>query len=173
MLENMYENIGGKIKGLAKWIFIVEALGSIITGLILAFEEDSLFILMAICGPIVAWVSSWVLYAFGELVEKICDNESHNKEILKLLRQNNNAYSTYSKSETKKKTEDAKTQAPEQTENPTKVKKETAVSNEKIDLESDFAKNTWKCEKCGKRNLNSRNDCWACGAKYEKSDMPS
>ena len=30
----MYDNIGGKIKGLAKIIFIIEAVGAIITGII-------------------------------------------------------------------------------------------------------------------------------------------
>ena len=34
MLDNLYKNRGGKIKNLAKWIFIIEAIGAIITGLI-------------------------------------------------------------------------------------------------------------------------------------------
>ena len=33
MLDNWYTDIGGKIKNLAKWIFIVGAIGAIITGL--------------------------------------------------------------------------------------------------------------------------------------------
>ncbi len=77
MLDNLYENIGGKIKNWAKWIFIVEAIFAIITGviLILAGIEFELYILLGMLtllfGPIVAWVSSWILYAFGELVEDI------------------------------------------------------------------------------------------------------
>ena len=74
MFENLYENIGGKIKSLAKWIFILEAIGAIVTGLILMCDggHDEMFIGLSIllCGPIVAWVGSWILYAFGELVEK-------------------------------------------------------------------------------------------------------
>lgn len=69
MLDSLYENIGGKIKNWAKWIFIVEAIGAVIAGLALAVNEDALYIFIAIIGPIIAWVGSWILYAFGELVE--------------------------------------------------------------------------------------------------------
>ena len=75
MLDNLYENIGGKIKNWAKRIFIVEAIGSIITAMALpnasGDPDDFILIslLIAIVGPIVAWVGSGILYAFGELVE--------------------------------------------------------------------------------------------------------
>ena len=74
MLDNLYENIGGKIKNWAKWIFIIEAIGAIITGLVLLCTDEDLILyglLTLVCGPIVAWVSSWILYAFGELVEDV------------------------------------------------------------------------------------------------------
>lgn len=70
----MYENIGSKIKNWAKWIFIVEAIGAIITGLVLIFTDENLIfygLLTLVCGPIVAYIGSWVLYAFGELVEDV------------------------------------------------------------------------------------------------------
>ena len=70
----MYDNIGGKIKGLAKTMFIVEAIGAVITGIVLLATNDDLIfagLLTLFCGPIIAWISSWVLYAFGELVEDI------------------------------------------------------------------------------------------------------
>lgn len=70
MLDNLYKNIGSKIKTLAKWGFIVEAIGAIVTGIVLLFDEFILVgLLTMICGPVVAWVGSWILYAFGELVE--------------------------------------------------------------------------------------------------------
>lgn len=78
MLDNLYEDIGGKIKNLAKWIFILEAIGAIITGFdfFSKAEYNKIFILygflIMILGPIVAWVGSWLLYAFGELVENVC-----------------------------------------------------------------------------------------------------
>ena len=74
MLDNLYTNIGGKIKNWAKWIFIIEAIGTIITGLVLLSTDEDLIgygLLTLVCGPIVAWVGSWLLYAFGELVEDV------------------------------------------------------------------------------------------------------
>ena len=74
MLDRLYENIGAKIKNWAKWIFIAEAIGAIITGLALLFLDEELILcglLVIILGPIVAWVGSWILYAFGELVEDV------------------------------------------------------------------------------------------------------
>ena len=74
MLDNLYENIGGKIKNWAKWIFIVEAIGAVMAGIALITTDDDLIlagILTLFCGPIVAYVCSWILYAFGELVEDV------------------------------------------------------------------------------------------------------
>ena len=67
-----YDNIGGKIKGLAKAAFIVEAIAAVISGLVMFAEDDDMFLialLVAIVGPIVAWVGSWLLYGFGQLIE--------------------------------------------------------------------------------------------------------
>ena len=88
MFDDLYYNIGGKIKNWAKWIFIVEAIAAIITGLVLLFAHEDLILyglLTMVCGPIIAWVGSWILYAFGELVEKTCDNENNTRQILKKL----------------------------------------------------------------------------------------
>ena len=74
MLDNLYENIGSKIKNWAKWIFIVEAIGAIITGVVLMATDEDLIVyglLTLVCGPIIAWVGSWILYAFGQLVEDV------------------------------------------------------------------------------------------------------
>ena len=68
----MYDNIGGKIKILAKVSFIVAAIAEVITGITIMAVNDDLVVyglLVMIVGPIVAWVSSWVLYGFGQLIE--------------------------------------------------------------------------------------------------------
>ena len=70
----MYDNIGEKIRGLAKAVFIVEAIVAVIAGMVLCTADDAFILeglLTLFCGPIVAWVSSWILYAFGELVEDV------------------------------------------------------------------------------------------------------
>ena len=72
----MYDKIGGKIKGLAKAMFIVVTIPAVIVGIaILAIYEELMLygLLILILGPIIAWVSSFALYGFGELIEKVCE----------------------------------------------------------------------------------------------------
>ena len=71
-----YDNIGEKIKSWAKWIAIVESVLSVIGGILVMVNEigggDSWLLmgpLLMILGPMIAWVSSWLLYGFGELVD--------------------------------------------------------------------------------------------------------
>lgn len=78
----MYDNIGGKIKGLAKAAFIVGAIAAVIAGIaLMASDEDMILIglLVMVGGPIVAWVSSWLLYGFGEIIDKTCDIERNTR----------------------------------------------------------------------------------------------
>ncbi len=85
MLDKLFDNIGAKIKTLAKWTFIVEAVSAIITGITLLFDEYILAGLLTLfCGPIVAWVSSWILYGFGELVESTCTLRQQNAELRRI-----------------------------------------------------------------------------------------
>ena len=69
----MYNNIGGKIKTLAQVSFFVEAAGAIISGLALIVNENWWGIFIVLGGPIVAWVSSWLLYGFGQLISNSDD----------------------------------------------------------------------------------------------------
>ena len=78
----MYDNIGGKIKGLAKASFIVATIAEVITGIaLMAADEDLILygLLVMVVGPIVAWVSSWLLYGFGELINKASDIERNTR----------------------------------------------------------------------------------------------
>ena len=78
----MYDNIGGKIKGLAKASFIVAAIAEVITGIALMATDEDLILygfLVMVVGPIVAWVSSWLLYGFGELIDKASDIERNTR----------------------------------------------------------------------------------------------
>ena len=78
----MYDNIGRKIKVLAKASFIVAAIAEVITGIaLMAADEDLILygLLVLVVGPIVAWVSSWLLYGFGELIDKASDIERNTR----------------------------------------------------------------------------------------------
>ena len=89
-----YDNIGGKIKGWAKWIFAIEAIAAVISGFVLMAQNEDMILsglLVVVFGPIVAWVSSWLLYGYGQLIENsdiIAEeynrkNEKHEKDVAK------------------------------------------------------------------------------------------
>ncbi|MBR2466782.1 MAG: hypothetical protein IKB38_07655 [Clostridia bacterium] len=70
----MYTEIGKKIKLLAMVTAVVMALISVVGGFSIIAEgylEDVIAgLLVMLVGVLVAWVSSWVLYGFGELIDK-------------------------------------------------------------------------------------------------------
>ena len=79
----MFNNIGGKIKGLAKFICWVGIIASIIFGIIIIASATKSFggyrytdtrtiilgVITIVAGSIISWIGSFVLYGFGELVE--------------------------------------------------------------------------------------------------------
>ena len=75
----MFTNIGKKIKVLAVVIFCIMAGLSLISGLIMIAEgfdyghEDFIFggIIIAGLGFLFSWISSFVLYAYGEIADKV------------------------------------------------------------------------------------------------------
>ena len=76
----MYDNIGEKIKGLAKVMFIVEAIAAVIGGIVLlGYEFLAIGWLTLFLGPVVAWISSWLLYGFGELIDNVCTIAANTK----------------------------------------------------------------------------------------------
>ena len=92
--EGLYADIGGKIKSWAKWIFIIGAVSAIFSAIaMMASAEDGVVfvagLLALVLGPIAAYVSSWILYAYGEMVEKTVKNEENTHKILELLREKN------------------------------------------------------------------------------------
>ena len=65
----MYNNIGGKIKGLAKGLFFSVLVLSVVAGGILIMTENLILGLpILIAGPLCTWISSWFLYGFGEII---------------------------------------------------------------------------------------------------------
>lgn len=68
----MYDNIGSKIKTLAKVIFIIIASLSLIAGVLILFIVDNGFIIGILTvgiGVLLSWVGTFFLYGFGQLIE--------------------------------------------------------------------------------------------------------
>ena len=164
----MYNNIGTKIKGLAKGIFVVEAISFIIAGISLMAAGDDLILLgllTMLCGPIVAWVSSWILYAFGELVDTNCENERNTRNILDKLDK------IYIEKDNKP-TEEKKTVV-KKSPATTVSTNETPIENkeERTDTVpfSITEKGTIICPQCNFEQPKNRKCCWHCGAKFENT----
>ena len=79
----MFDNIGKKIKTLAKVTAIVGIVCSFVTGLFMImnyyFHEELLLegILVIVLGSLGSWIGCFVLYGYGEKVDKICEIERH------------------------------------------------------------------------------------------------
>lgn len=69
----MYDNIGKKIKIITIIHTIIFIILSMSAGVILVFKEINYGYILIFLVPFVIWASSFVLYGFGELVEKTCD----------------------------------------------------------------------------------------------------
>lgn len=67
----MFDNVGSKIKALASFFCWGGIIASVIGGIILiGLDEDLIFagIAVIVIGSLLSWISSFVLYGFGELV---------------------------------------------------------------------------------------------------------
>ena len=77
----MFNNIGGKIKGLAKVLFWATCVISVIMGLVMIATEHLIIGLpLLIAGPVGAWISSWFLYGFGEIISTLKAIEENTRE---------------------------------------------------------------------------------------------
>lgn len=74
-----FDNVGTKIKNFTKWYCWVSIIVIWVASAICLFvgfaDDTTLFLSLiaavaAIIMPFIIWISSWVMYAFGELVEK-------------------------------------------------------------------------------------------------------
>jgi len=79
----MNEYVGEKIKGFATVIGWVLLIAGIIGFICFAVEDRVLIGLISLCVGIVGFLSSWILYAFGQLVDDISDISYCIKEIEK------------------------------------------------------------------------------------------
>ena len=81
----MYDNIGSKIKSLAKVIFCIGVILCLLGGIALIGTLPDLWfigLLVMIIGPITSWISTWLLYGFGELIDKACDIERNTRGLV-------------------------------------------------------------------------------------------
>jgi len=86
--KETHDSIGDKIQGLARFLFWAEIIGSIIIAIVMLYNATTAYnenrewdiflaVLCIIGGIVVATFSSWILYGFGELIEKVSSIETY------------------------------------------------------------------------------------------------
>ncbi len=75
----MFENIGKKIKSLAKIVFVIEAAFLGFVGLVLMLDGNGEGFLVLVAGVLGAWISGLFLYGFGEIIDKLTDIEKNTR----------------------------------------------------------------------------------------------
>lgn len=68
----MFNNIGGRIKSLAKAICWIGIIGCVVTGIVLMIIDDDyvlIGILIAVFGSAASWIGTFFMYGFGQLIE--------------------------------------------------------------------------------------------------------
>jgi len=104
-LGGIFSEVGDKIKGFSKFLFIICTIASIIMAIVIFInssdnsynDDESITNAVAWCylliGPIASYLSSLLLYGFGELINRICNIEEHlcfgGKELTTITDKNN------------------------------------------------------------------------------------
>ena len=89
----MYNNIGNKIKTLAKFICIFIAAIWIIIGFSLILGRGSspfirlIGLLTIVIGPLFSWIGSFLLFGYGELINKNTEMNENIKLLVKKIKQ--------------------------------------------------------------------------------------
>lgn len=80
----MFDNIGSKIKMLAKVICWVGIIMSCLSGLIILINGDDgagVGLVIMIVGSLTSWVCSFFAYGFGELIDKTTEVAANTKKM--------------------------------------------------------------------------------------------
>lgn len=75
----MYDKIGKKIKILTQILTIISVIASIIVGFVYIAGGLLIGLIFILLCPVLIWISSFFMYAFGELVDKVCDIEKRSR----------------------------------------------------------------------------------------------
>lgn len=118
----MYNNIGTKIKTMAKVFFAFTTPASVLLAIILMIDSVEVYwwhLFILIGAPCIALISAWLMYGFGEAVDKLCEIEK-------------NTGMTIKPSELKKTQEANNEQIRQETESAIKAESAKIVEDERL-----------------------------------------
>ena len=82
-MKKLYGNIGKKLKTIAVVATVILSIACVICGIVLLANSYGYYwfyaVPMIFVGPIIIWLSSLVLYAFGEIVERLVQIEENTR----------------------------------------------------------------------------------------------
>ena len=202
----MFDNIGRKIKNLAIVLCFIDIISCIIFGVSLIIQSSrsnpTAFTgwIILILGPFVAWVCSFTLYGFGELIEKTSANNDAlykmEKELIAIksklyaeeeqarLDEQKRLEEQKRKEEERKRAEDRRRREEEYKRREEECKRreeEARLEEERKCKEAQEHQNTLVyphtlkhyngiCPNCGLKHYNDRNSCVRCGAKFASTE---
>lgn len=181
----MFDNIGGKIKTLAKVVCWIGIIACIITGIVLmATDEDLILvgILTVVVGSLLSWVGSFALYGFGQLIENSDEIVFQNKNLLNTKADKQNRTSTASEREYFGGTSNIKqtNASPDESQHKWRCAScgEMISSIPCLYCGSDKTANKLEtsnpdkivCSLCGFEQPSNRVYCWHCSTKFDNSD---
>lgn len=77
----MFDNIGNKIKTLAKVVCFIGIVSSLITGIVLGnLLSSGVGLVIIILGCLLSWIGSFFTYGFGELIEKTTEIANNTRQ---------------------------------------------------------------------------------------------
>ena len=162
----MYDNIGSKLKILAVVIGIIQAVGSFVVGVVILVDEGGVGLLVILLGPLFAWITTWALYALGQIADDVRAVKIQNATIIKNYKDPQIASQekigeapVRMMKETRKEVEaehQVEVRAKNSEESRTDTASFTVGENETV-----------VCSQCNCRQPSKRKVCWNCGAKFE------
>ena len=88
-IDNVNEKSAGTtVKNWASVVFIMQVIIYVIVGLASLYSMGYLALVVIVAGIIFARAIYWLMYAFGEMVEKTSENERNTRNILNVLLEN-------------------------------------------------------------------------------------
>ena len=163
----MYNDIGKKFKGLAIGMFWTVAVLSAVAGLVLIMTENLIIGLPTlIVGPLSAWISSWIFYGFGEIIDTLKAIEENTEGSALSLKKQEKA--TKQAASASKKSAPAKQEVQKSAPKakPQKVEEEEPEEDEE-EYEGSEETPQVRCPKCHTEHDFDYPKCPNCGHKYE------
>ena len=164
----MFNNIGGKIKGIASLSCYAGIGGSVLMGLLLLMTPFGVIgILVAVFGSFSAWIGSLAVYGFGQLIENSDIQRGYLEKQFALLQ---NISVDQKEKEPSNQSKNPKTTLIDTTPKASIEAEKGDVSLENSAVFPSRTDDLISCPHCKKRQRGNRDLCWNCALPFQYED---